>query len=579
MLKKPLQRTILLVEDETIIALHKSEILEDNGYAVLTVCSGEKAIQTVEVQDIDLILMDIELGRGKMDGTEAAGIILREHDIPIVFLSSRTEPEIVKKTESITSYGFIDKKSKDSILLTSIKMAFRLFEARQAEKKSEYRFRQMFMQHSAVKLLIDHENGGQIIEANQAAADFYGYGREEFQAMKISDLNVLPAGDIEKLMIEADTQARQHFEFTHRLADGSLRSVEVHSSPIMLEGKRILHSIIRDITGRKKVEEQYRLLAENISDSIIRVDAHFRPVYMSPSVTECLGYTLEDFSDRTVLDVVYEEDREKLESAIEQAIVKREERFTHTHRVYTKSGELRWMENAARGLYSDTGVFTGAIYVERDITERKKIEEKLKDTIEEKNFLMKEMNHRVKNNLLMINSLIQLKNASAGDLTDLSDLSNQVDAIRLIHEKLHQTDDCSKIEFGPYIKDLLTIIFSFSKHPVQVTTPIGNIYLETQTAIPLGLIINEIATNVIQHGMNGENHPLQFSIGFDESTNGKNIISISHSGKPIPESIDIDRPETFGFQLMKALAEQIEGTIELNSETRRGFIIRLPIEN
>ena len=122
-------KTILLVEDEALIAMMEMRMLEDHGYAVITAHSGEEAVDTVrKTPGIDLILMDIDLGRG-MDGTEAAEIILKEKDIPVVFLSSHTEREVVEKTEGITSYGYVVKNSGETVLLASIKMAFRLYKA------------------------------------------------------------------------------------------------------------------------------------------------------------------------------------------------------------------------------------------------------------------------------------------------------------------------------------------------------------------------------------------------------------------------------------------------------------------
>lgn len=97
-------KTILLVEDEAIIAMYEAAALRKNGYKIVTAQNAEKAIESVQHHHIDLILIDIDLGKGKMDGTETAEIIQKEHDIPIVFLSSHTEPEIVEKTEGITSY-------------------------------------------------------------------------------------------------------------------------------------------------------------------------------------------------------------------------------------------------------------------------------------------------------------------------------------------------------------------------------------------------------------------------------------------------------------------------------------------
>ena len=133
------KKTILLVEDEAIIALAEQEDLENLEYRVLTVFSGADAIHAFRDNDeIDLILMDIDLGKG-IDGVQTAEIILEHRGIPIVFLSSHTEPNIVKKTEKITSYGYILKESRTTVLDASIKMAFKLFEAnKKLENEKEH---------------------------------------------------------------------------------------------------------------------------------------------------------------------------------------------------------------------------------------------------------------------------------------------------------------------------------------------------------------------------------------------------------------------------------------------------------
>ncbi|MBP9888419.1 MAG: GAF domain-containing protein [Leptospiraceae bacterium] len=124
------QKTILLVEDDAILALSEMRQLKKEGYEVLHSDSGENSIQVVRelAGAIDLILMDVDLGDG-IDGTVAAQEILKEFSIPVVFLSSHTEPEIVEKTEKITSYGYVVKNTGATVLNTSIKMAFKLFQA------------------------------------------------------------------------------------------------------------------------------------------------------------------------------------------------------------------------------------------------------------------------------------------------------------------------------------------------------------------------------------------------------------------------------------------------------------------
>ena len=133
----PEKKKLLLVEDELLIATVEMKALEKAGFSVVTASSGEEAIEKVRnIEDIDLVLMDINLGPG-IDGAEAATVILAERDIPLVFLSSHTEPDVVDRTESITSYGYVVKNSGITVLTASIRMAFKLYKARrEIEKQS-----------------------------------------------------------------------------------------------------------------------------------------------------------------------------------------------------------------------------------------------------------------------------------------------------------------------------------------------------------------------------------------------------------------------------------------------------------
>ena len=125
-------KTILLVEDEVVIAMAEKRQLSKYNYNIIVANSGEKAVKSFEEnnKDVDLVLMDIDLGNG-MDGTETARKILEKRDIPVVFLSSHMDPEIVRRTEKITSYGYVVKNANITVLDASIKMAFKLFVEKQ----------------------------------------------------------------------------------------------------------------------------------------------------------------------------------------------------------------------------------------------------------------------------------------------------------------------------------------------------------------------------------------------------------------------------------------------------------------
>ena len=148
-------KTILLVEDEVLIGMGEKQELEQFGYAVIMADNGEDAVRIAHANDaVDLVLMDINLGAG-IDGTQAARGILQVRDVPVVFLSSHAEPEIVERTEAITSYGYVLKGSGTAVLQASIRMAFRLFEAREQLKQSESRYRRLFDNQNSANSLYE----------------------------------------------------------------------------------------------------------------------------------------------------------------------------------------------------------------------------------------------------------------------------------------------------------------------------------------------------------------------------------------------------------------------------------------
>ncbi|MCF7928282.1 MAG: sensor histidine kinase [Spirochaetales bacterium] len=131
--------------------------------------------------------------------------------------------------------------------------------------------------------------------------------------------------------------------------------------------------------------------------------------------------------------------------------------------------------------------------------------------LKEKEMLMKELNHRVKNNLAMVESLINLKNASLGEKIDLSNLFNQINAIKIVHEKLIESNTVTHMDVKSYLSEILNQLFSENAFPPgQLVQDIDELQVRTKTAIPLGLVVNEIATNTVKYGRDEENRPSFF---------------------------------------------------------------------
>jgi len=254
-------RSLLLVEDEAIIALAEKRMLESFGYTVTVAGSGAAAMESFsQGPAFDLILMDIDLGSG-LDGTETAELILREHAIPVVFLSSHTEPEVVERTEKITSYGYVVKNSSGTVIDASIKMAFKLFEANRTATEARSRLEATLDALPDELMVVDRDGFCHDHHRPHRAAS--SQPSEERYGKRLSDILVAPVfATIMDAVREADERGfsfgrnyetvgadgRRWFELSVSRTDGRL------ADPRII----ILH---RDITERKQAEEIIRRAA------------------------------------------------------------------------------------------------------------------------------------------------------------------------------------------------------------------------------------------------------------------------------------------------------------------------------
>ncbi len=322
-----MSKKILLVEDEALIAMNEAAILTETGYKVITAYNAQKAVDAVRKEEIDLVLMDIDLGRGRMDGTEAAQIILEEKDVPIVFLSSHTEPEVVEKTEGITSYGYIVKNSGETVLLASIKMAFRLYDAHMELKRQKEHLNTALVKYeqtseelaeksveldryftSSLDMLCIADTEGEFIRLNPEWEKVLGYSVSELEGRPFIDF--VHENDREAtLQAVAQLDAQEEvtsFENRFRCKDGSYRWIEWRSTPI---GTKI-YAAARDITERKQTEEDllerealYRNLMENSIDGVELLDEYGRFLNVNERECEMTGYSRAELLRMSIADI------------------------------------------------------------------------------------------------------------------------------------------------------------------------------------------------------------------------------------------------------------------------------------
>lgn len=258
-------------------------------------------------------------------------------------------------------------------------------EAKEKLEQSERLFRLLFDGHSAVKLLIDADNG-QIVDANKAAAAYYGWTREQLKQMKISDINTLSEKEIKLHMGEAVTKKENHYQFKHRKADGSIRDVEVFSSVIQLDQKKLIHSIIQDNTARFEAEEKYRreqkfnaALLESAQDGIVACDEHGRLKLFNEIARKWHNNDPDNSEspDWSTTYGLYDADgNRKLqphEIPLQRAF--RGERFANAGiAIKTKGMPVRYI-SASGGPFTDKdGRKLGAVVIMRDITEFRNLE-------------------------------------------------------------------------------------------------------------------------------------------------------------------------------------------------------------
>lgn len=412
-------KVILLVEDEFIIAVTEKKQLEAYGYAVKIVSDGEAAVQAVKgASDIDLILMDINLGSG-IDGTEAAGIILKDREIPIVFVSSHIEPEIVEKTEKITSYGYVVKNSSITVLDASIKMAFKLFEAKTRELKTaaalQAQNKELIITDSALReseerfqLLFDEaplgyqslDIDGNFIEVNQKWLDTLGYRRDEVIGKWFGDF--LPPAYQEGFRERFPIFKRQgyiHSEFEMMHKSGRILF-------IAFEGKigrdldnkfKQTHCILQDITERRKTEEalrqserKYRHLHESIRDGIVFIDLKGFITSSNSIFQNMLGYTADELLSMNFRDITPDKWLVVEEKLISGQL--KEKGFTDPYEkeYRRKDGSTCPVELSVFSIKDENNITTSLWAIVRDITERKQIENILRESEEKNSKIFKE---------------------------------------------------------------------------------------------------------------------------------------------------------------------------------------------
>ncbi|MBE9182501.1 GAF domain-containing protein [Oculatella sp. LEGE 06141] len=217
--------------------------------------------------------------------------------------------------------------------------------------------------------------------------------------------------------------------------------------------------------------------------------------------------------------------------------------------------------------------------VQSELVERKRTEEQLKLSLKEKEVLLKEIHHRVKNNLQVISSVLRLQSDYVRDekvLELFNDSQNRIRSMALIHEKLYQSNDLLKIDFDDYIRDLTDNLMQSYAAGLRTTTLYTNargIWLNIDTAIPCSLIINELVANSLKHAFPTASEENEIRIDISTASDNRFVLSVCDNGVGLPPNLDFRNTESLGLELVCIFTEQLEGHVELDRTNGTAFTI------
>lgn len=419
------------------------------------------------------------------------------------------------------------------------------------------------------------DSNGRIVIANEQAGRIFGYRRDELLGQPVELLvpeRSRPGHDGLRRGYARDPHTRpmgEGRELSGRRKDGSEVPVEISLSPLRTHDATLVISIIRDTTQRRQAEAKFRGLLESAPDGIVVVDASGRIVIANTQAERLFGYTREELVGQPVELLVPERYRAAHVPTRQGYFSAPKTRPMGAGRPLTgrkKDGTEFPVEISLSPLETEQGTLVTSIV--RDITERREAEEKVKYSLQEKEVLLKEIHHRVKNNLQVTSSLLKLQSNYIQDphARELfAESQNRIRSMALVHEKLYQSSDLSRIDFADYVESLAALLFrSFgaAAHDVTLDVAGDQIFLTIDTAVPCGLMINELLSNCVKHAFpDGRRGRIEIRVTAEESK--RFSVSVRDDGVGLPTGIDIHQTETLGLQLVSTLAQQLRAEVEI----------------
>jgi PAS domain S-box-containing protein len=319
--------------------------------------------------------------------------------------------------------------------------------------------------------------------------------------------------------------------------------------------------------------EKLSLVASKTDNSVIIADHSGKIEWVNDGFTRMTGQSKEILG-RGIEEIgVYQ----NVDKVISDAIIEKHSKIFESH-VKRSDGKEMWISSTLTPIFEHGDTLKKLVFVDTDITESKKMEQQIIASLKEKDVLLKEIHHRVKNNLQIIISLLNLQSGYIKDeetLKAVREGQNRVRSMALVHEKFYQADELAEIDFGDYTEKLVHFLrqsYGDDNTNVEFSVRTDGVTLDMDHAMPCGMLVTEIVSNSLKYAF--PNHrPGKIDIEMKKYPGKKIMFSISDNGIGLPANFDIDHSDTLGMQLIGALAKQVDGEVMVSSKNGAKFSV------
>ena len=449
-------------------------------------------------------------------------------------------------------------------------------------KESEERFRLIAEFSKDLISMLSPE--GKYIYVSPSHESLLGYTREELLSMNPL-VDLIHPDDLAKI---ANWQSTPMFEFRLQKKDGKWLWLEGMNYTVSHKDKTYIVGVSRDITERKSAIEALREsetklfgLIDSAMDAIITINSDHNIVLFNKAAEKMFQYSAEEVLGESINMFI-----PKRYHIIHEKHINKFDKTGMTTREMGSGGCITGVRANREEFPLETAISQLEISGEklftvicRDVTEQQKYRTQIENSLKEKEVLLKEIHHRVKNNLQIISSLLNLQSNFIEDekMTEIfKESRNRVKSMALIHEKLYQSKDLSQINIAEYLRDLSSYLYSsyrMEPNAIKLKLELEDIYLDVNFAINLGLITNELISNSLKHAF-PQKRSGEISVKMHKITNNSLTLTVKDNGIGFPDNLDHTTTKSLGLQLVNSLVLQYKGTIEFLSKEGTKFIMR-----